>query len=155
MTTPELVHTHTRTKKKDTKAINQARKESQTPTANKVNIANPGDKLVLMYGRVLRPALTALRANKPAPSMTEGLLVFVHDVIAAMTTSPCFSLNCFSSKEKSTDKQDDKGSNEYEKQKETNRIINCQSLTFLVLSVGRDGEPFESKAVSEALLVNR
>lgn len=36
-----------------------------------------------------RPASTAFLANKPAPNMTLGLLVFVQLVIAAITTEPC------------------------------------------------------------------
>jgi len=54
-----------------------------------VTTPEPGDNDVLMYGETLRPALTAFCANKPAPNITEGLLVFVHDVIAAITTEPC------------------------------------------------------------------
>ena len=39
----------------------------------------------------LRPRATALRATRPAASITDGLDVFVHDVIAAMTTWPLSS----------------------------------------------------------------
>ena len=44
-----------------------------------------------MYGFVLRPFSIAFFAMRPACSMTLGFDVFVHDVIAAMTTEPCFS----------------------------------------------------------------
>ena len=37
---------------------------------------------------VVNPSSTAFLANRPAPSMTEGLLVLVQLVIAAMTTEP-------------------------------------------------------------------
>ena len=48
----------------------------------------PGLRLVLMYGATLNPRLTALRANSPAPNMTEGLDVFVQLVMADITTEP-------------------------------------------------------------------
>ncbi len=51
-------------------------------------ICEPGASDVLTHGFVLRPLATALRASRPAASMTLGLDVFVHDVIAAITTSP-------------------------------------------------------------------
>src|SRR2546430_9367714 len=35
------------------------------------------------------PFSTAFLARMPAASITEGLLVFVHEVMAAMSTSPC------------------------------------------------------------------
>ena len=34
----------------------------------------------------------ALRASRPAPIITLGFDVLVHDVMAAITTSPCFSV---------------------------------------------------------------
>ena len=34
------------------------------------------------------PCATAFRASSPAPTITVGLEVFVHDVIAAITTDP-------------------------------------------------------------------
>ena len=40
-----------------------------------------------------RPFATAFCASKPAPSMTEGFEVFVHDVMAAITTAPCASVS--------------------------------------------------------------
>lgn len=77
----------------------------------------PGERLVLMYGATDRPASTAFLAKRPidnnkwkirferdfvfnaksvvylpAPSMTLGLLVFVHEVMAAMTTDPCLNV---------------------------------------------------------------
>lgn len=48
----------------------------------------PGDKLVLMYGLTSSPRSTAFLANSPAPSITDGLLVFVQLVMAAITTEP-------------------------------------------------------------------
>ncbi len=52
----------------------------------------PGASDVLTHGLVVRPFLTAFLASKPAASMTDGLLVLVHDVIDAMTMEPWFSL---------------------------------------------------------------
>src|SRR5215468_12284387 len=49
----------------------------------------PGASDVLTHGFTVRPLATALRASKPAPTITLGLDVLVHDVIAAITTSPC------------------------------------------------------------------
>ena len=49
---------------------------------------DPGDKLVLMYDLTLSPRSTAFFANSPAPSITDGLLVFVQLVMAAITTEP-------------------------------------------------------------------
>ena len=37
------------------------------------------------------PARTAFRASRPAATITEGLDVFVQDVMAAMATAPCRS----------------------------------------------------------------
>ena len=48
----------------------------------------PGERLVLMYGLTLRPRSNAFFASKPAANITDGLLVFVHEVMAAMTTEP-------------------------------------------------------------------
>ena len=48
----------------------------------------PGARLVLTCGAALRPRATALRASSPAATMTDGFDVFVHEVIAAITTSP-------------------------------------------------------------------
>ena len=42
----------------------------------------------MTHGLDVRPLATALRASIPAPSMTVGLEVFVHEVIAAITTCP-------------------------------------------------------------------
>ena len=44
--------------------------------------------LVLTHGRELSPFATALRASSPAPTMTEGFEVLVHDVMAAITMAP-------------------------------------------------------------------
>lgn len=48
----------------------------------------PGDRLVLIYGRTASPASTAFFASNPDPSITVGFEVFVHDVIAAITIEP-------------------------------------------------------------------
>ncbi len=52
----------------------------------------PGARLVFTHGFVVRPRATALRASRPAASITDGLDVLVQDVMAATTTSPFFSL---------------------------------------------------------------
>src|SRR5262245_38879842 len=49
----------------------------------------PGASDVFTQGLTLSPLDTALRASSPAPIMTLGFDVLVHDVIAAITTSPC------------------------------------------------------------------
>src|SRR4051794_35808067 len=48
----------------------------------------PGASDVFTHGFTSSPASTAFFASKPAPSITYGFEVFVHDVIAAMTTAP-------------------------------------------------------------------
>ena len=50
--------------------------------------SEPGASDVLTHGLVFRPAATALRASRPAPSITDGFDVFVQEVIAAITTWP-------------------------------------------------------------------
>lgn len=47
--------------------------------------AEPGDKEVLMYGATFNPFFIAFFAKRPAPSITDGFEVLVHDVIAAIT----------------------------------------------------------------------
>ena len=47
----------------------------------------------MTHGLALRPFFTALRASRPAASMTDGFEVFVHDVIAAIVTAPWSSVN--------------------------------------------------------------
>src|SRR4029079_5951095 len=54
---------------------------------------DPGAQLVLTHGLVASPRATALRASRPAPSMTDGFDVFVQLVMAAITTDPCRSAN--------------------------------------------------------------
>ena len=44
--------------------------------------------MVLTHGLRCRPFSTAFFASSPAPIMTDGLDVFVHDVIAAIVTAP-------------------------------------------------------------------
>ena len=53
----------------------------------------PGAKLVFTQGRRASPLATALRANRPAPIITEGFDVLVQLVIAAMTTSASSNSN--------------------------------------------------------------
>src|SRR5260370_6302226 len=48
----------------------------------------PGASVVFTHGLRDRPASTAFFASRAAPTMTEGLEVFVQDVIAAITTQP-------------------------------------------------------------------
>ena len=44
--------------------------------------------MVFTHGLLLSPRSTAFLASSPAPSITVGLDVLVHEVIAAMTTCP-------------------------------------------------------------------
>src|SRR5437762_8561447 len=53
-----------------------------------VTTFEPGASDVLTHGCCVSPFATALRASRPAPSMTLGFEVFVHEVIAAITTWP-------------------------------------------------------------------
>ena len=48
----------------------------------------PGARLVLTVGPTVRPRATALRASRPAPTITVGLEVLVQLVMAAMATDP-------------------------------------------------------------------
>src|SRR3712207_2647505 len=48
----------------------------------------PGARVVLTHGLRFRPRSTAFLASSAAPTMTWGLDVFVHEVMAAMTTAP-------------------------------------------------------------------
>src|SRR5215469_3625405 len=48
----------------------------------------PGASVVFTHGLRSRPASTALRASSAAPTITDGLEVLVHEVIAAITTEP-------------------------------------------------------------------
>src|SRR3954470_20433908 len=49
----------------------------------------PGASDVFTHGLRCRPRSTALRASSPAPTITNGFEVLVHDVMAATTTAPC------------------------------------------------------------------
>lgn len=49
--------------------------------------------MVLTHGLAESPFATALRARRPAASMTEGFEVLVHEVIAAMATCPLSTSN--------------------------------------------------------------
>ena len=49
----------------------------------------PGANVVLTQGLRVRPFSTAFLASKPAAIITDGLDVFVQEVIAAITTEPC------------------------------------------------------------------
>src|SRR3954452_25458911 len=53
----------------------------------------PGARVVLTHGLRSRPRSTAFLASSAAPIMTDGLDVFVHDVIAAIDTAPWSSSN--------------------------------------------------------------
>ena len=53
----------------------------------------PGASEVFTHGLRVKPRSRALRATRPAPTITSGLEVLVQDVIAAMTTAPCLSWN--------------------------------------------------------------
>src|SRR5258705_8704067 len=53
-----------------------------------VTAFEPGAREVFTSGETVRPAATALRARSPAPTMTVGFEVFVHEVIAAIATEP-------------------------------------------------------------------
>ena len=64
----------------------------------------PGDRLVLMYDLTSSPRSTAFLANSPAPSITDGLLVFVQLVMAAITTEPKEITNKAEKKLKPVDK---------------------------------------------------
>src|SRR3954466_3084224 len=48
----------------------------------------PGASDVFTHGLRCRPRSTALRASRPAPTITNGFDVLVHDVMAATTTAP-------------------------------------------------------------------
>src|SRR5580693_853599 len=48
----------------------------------------PGASEVFTHGLGLRPLAAALRASSPAATMTLGFDVLVHEVMAAITTSP-------------------------------------------------------------------
>ena len=48
----------------------------------------PGARVVLTHGLRFRPFSTAFFASSAAPIITNGLEVFVQEVIAAMTTWP-------------------------------------------------------------------
>src|SRR5215472_5525992 len=48
----------------------------------------PGARVVFTHGLRSRPASTAFFASSAAPTITDGLDVLVHEVIAAITTEP-------------------------------------------------------------------
>src|SRR4051795_1457280 len=48
----------------------------------------PGARDVLTHGLVARPRSTAFLASSPAPTITDGFEVLVHEVMDAMTTAP-------------------------------------------------------------------
>src|SRR6185369_3954733 len=54
---------------------------------------DPGASDVFTHGFARRPFSTAFFAKSPAPMSTEGFEVFVHEVIAEMTTEPCSRSN--------------------------------------------------------------
>lgn len=64
--------------------------ESRRPVCFRYSLTTrePGASEVLTQGSTLSPRATAFFASKPAASMTAGLEVLVHEVMAAMTTPP-------------------------------------------------------------------
>src|SRR6476469_4187163 len=68
-------------------SVSPARSRYSVPTLD------PGASDVFTHGWLISPRAAALRASSPAPSMTDGLEVLVHDVMAAMTTWPWSTLN--------------------------------------------------------------
>ena len=54
----------------------------------------PGASVVLTHGLRVRPFSTAFFASSAAATITDGLDVFVHDVIAAIATAPWSSTQC-------------------------------------------------------------
>src|SRR4029434_6982692 len=58
-----------------------------------VTTFDPGAKLVLTHGLLVKPFSTAFLAKRPAPIKTDGLEVFVQLVIAEITTEPWLSSN--------------------------------------------------------------
>ena len=55
--------------------------------------SEPGASEVFTHGADVSPRATAFRASSPAAIITDGFDVFVHDVIAAITTAPSASSN--------------------------------------------------------------
>ncbi len=53
----------------------------------------PGASDVFTHGFTARPRSTAFLASSPAPTMTDGFEVLVHDVIEEMTTAPWSTSN--------------------------------------------------------------
>src|SRR5262245_43440341 len=56
-----------------------------------VTTFDPGAKLVFTCPGTVRPRSAAFFATRPAAIITVGFEVFVHDVMAAITTEPCAS----------------------------------------------------------------
>ena len=52
----------------------------------------PGASDDFTHGLRFSPFSTAFFASRPAPIITDGFDVFVHEVIAAITTEPCSSV---------------------------------------------------------------
>ena len=57
-----------------------------------VTTLEPGDNVVFTYDFTFNPNSTAFLASKPAAIIESGLDVLVHEVIAAITTEPCFKV---------------------------------------------------------------
>src|SRR6266516_2109449 len=53
----------------------------------------PGASVVFTHGLLVRPRSTAFLASTAAATITDGLDVFVQEVIAAITTAPWSSTN--------------------------------------------------------------
>ena len=66
----------------------RAAPSARPPRDSRSPRASPGASEVLTVGPTRRPRATALRASRPAPTITVGFEVLVHDVIAAIATDP-------------------------------------------------------------------
>ena len=66
----------------------RAAPSARPPRGSRSRPSSPGASDVLTVGADRSPRATAFRASSPAPTMTVGFEVFVHDVIAAIATEP-------------------------------------------------------------------
>jgi len=72
-----------------------------------VTTREPGASEVLTWGGIVRPRSTAFRARRPAAIITDGFEVFVHEVMAAITTEPSRTLTSVSAEMRPLDKSGD------------------------------------------------
>src|SRR5690348_7128400 len=82
----------------------------------------PGASVVLTQGLRASPASTALRASSAAPTMTDGLEVFVQDVMAAITTEPWSTVVCVPSSSVTRTGDEALGSGVFEKGSEAGNV---------------------------------